>query len=98
MWSFVNWLLGLILGISSSPLLISVIRVVGQLLGSLPPGAVARCFSLVQQAMEKDDLDGPEKFQWVFDQMMSEYPSLGTSTLNTLIEMVESSIRKGLGV
>jgi hypothetical protein len=48
--------------------------------------------------MDKDDLDGPEKFQWVFDQMMSEYPSLGTSTLNTLIEMTESAIRKGLGV
>ena len=98
MWGFVNWILGIILGISSSPLLVSIIKIVGQIMGSLPPGAVARCFALVQEAMDKDDLDGPEKFQWVFDQMMSEYPSLGTSTLNTLIEMTESAIRKGLGV
>jgi hypothetical protein len=96
MWGFVNWLIGWIFGIAKSPLLVTVLRTVGTIMSGLPEGAVARCFALVQAAVEKDDLSGSEKFAWVFDQMIQEYPDLGRSTLNTLIEMVESAIRKGL--
>lgn len=74
----------------------SVLRTVGKVLSGLPAGSVAKCFSLVQAAAEREDLSGPEKFQWVYSEMMSAYPEIGTSTLNTLIEMIESSIRKGL--
>ena len=78
-------------------MLTAIIKVVSQILAGIPPGAIARCIALVQEANDKTELSGTEKFQWVFNKMMEEY-SLSTSDTNTLIEIIESFVRRGLGI
>jgi len=94
MWSIINWIIGWIFGIKSSPIAVSVVRTVGKIMSGLPEGSVTRCFTLVQSASMRDDLDGREKFELVYKGMTEAYPGIGESTLNTVIECVESMFAK----
>jgi hypothetical protein len=94
MFGFISWVIGIVFGIAKNPIAIAIVRTVGKLISGLPPGATTKCYALVQAAMERTDLTGPQKFQLVFDEMMKAYPEIGVSALNTLIEAVESTIRK----
>ncbi len=91
-----TFLLNLILGIKNSPLVTRIIRVLGEVMGALPPGLVAKAFILVADAAENPLLTNSEKFRWVARELSKEYPDIRENLINVLINSVLEARKKGL--
>lgn len=95
MWGFISWLLAMFFGIKGNPIALAIIRAVGATMASVPPGAIARAFVLVNEAAERDDLTSTEKFAYVYDSIQTEYPSLKENTIGVLIKSCLDAVKQG---
>ena len=95
MWGIISWLIGLLFGIRRNPIAVAIVQAVGDTMSAIPSGAVARCFMLVKEVADREDLDNTDKFTYVYDAIQTEYPGLKENTIGALIKNTLDAIRKG---